>query len=274
MRALLCLIAIALLTLPARAQTYTNYPTNQCYLTQYDAFGSPQCLGYIDPDNSFVMTPADDPKLIPFSKAPWDFQRSKVEDGFTAPTLSQVWTQQTFGTGSISIVAPGKVCIRTGTGPAGSGGVIQLAVVATQLGWDGRAFFFIEVPQAGYFDLQFGFRNPATYERAMFRRYEYGTPQPWQAFTQNAAGQPIGTYAAYGGDNLRRIGIIQLKPGEVDYYVANQLNRFDQAAPTVAHKTSLPSSTSWLSPFVSFTSATAGSDRTTCLSKFAFSGSE
>lgn len=268
------LIALLALTASASAQSYTNYPTNTCYDTQLDAFGVAQCRGFIDPDNSYVMAPADDPKLIPFMKAPWDFQRSKVEDGFTTPTLSPIWAQQTFGSGTIVVQAPGKVCIRTGAGAVGSGASINLAVVATQMGWDGRAYFFVEVQTPGNFDLQFGFKNPATYERAMIRRYEYGTPQPWQAFTQNVAGQPIGTYAPYGGDNQRRIGIVSLKANEVDYYVANQLNRFDQAAPTVVHTTSLPASGQWLVPFFSFTSVVPGSDRTACLSKFAFSGSE
>lgn len=259
---------------PAAAQTYTDYPTNTCYLTQFDAFGQRQCLGYIDPDNTLVMAPSDDPKLIPYQKGPWDFQRVKVEDGFNLPTLSPLWTSSLTGSGSLYAQAPSKLCLRTGTGATGSGVTIQLANVFTNMGWDGRAYFFLEVPTAGNFDLQFGFRNPATWERAMLRRYEYGTPQPWEAFTQDASGSPVGTYASYGADNLRRIGIIQLKGTEVDYYIANQLNRFDQAAPTVAHTTNLPGANSSLIPFVAFHSAVAGADRTMCLSKFAFTGSE
>lgn len=262
---------------PASAQQPTwPIPFNTCPNLQIDAFGASKCPGYIDSDNSWIMPDSIDPKLIPFQKAPLNFQRMKIEENFLKPALEPWWATVVLGSGWVAIdpLQQSHACIHTGLADA-SGAELVISTIFAKMPFDAWGYFFLEVQTTGAFDLQFGFRNQQTPERVMIRRSQVATQSPWQAFVQNAAGQPIGVYSSYGADAQRRIGIITLKDGVADFYIANSLNRFDQAAPTVRFTTNLPSSTSPLSMFIRFVSVGANAvDQIACISKVTFSQAE
>ncbi|MBV8111406.1 MAG: hypothetical protein JO012_16745 [Hyphomicrobiales bacterium] len=135
--------------------------------------------------------------------------------------------------------------------------------------YDARLYFYLEVPTAGFFDLQFGFKSldPNDNTRAMFRRYEAATASNWEAITQDAAGRPVATSFSEGNTNYRRTGIIWLqrivppKPKlpyyQVSYYAADQADGNIKSPPNpfAVHTTNLPTVTCQLVPFVSFHSA-------------------
>lgn len=269
-------LLLIMFSTPALAQVTYPIPFNTCPNLSTDAFGQGQCPGYIDPDNSWVFPSESDPKLIPFMKPPLNFQRLKIEDGFNKPALESWWTTTTYGTGSLSIspATQSHACIHTGTG-ASSGVEMRLTTAFATLNTDAWSYFFIEVQTEGQFDLQFGYENPATSERVMLRRYDLGTANPWEAYTQNAAGAATGVYSTHGGDNQRRIGIIQLKPAEADFYVSGAGNRFDPSGLPIAITTNLPASASPLNLFVKFLSVGANAaDQVACISKATFSEAE
>lgn len=223
-----------------------TWPNDVNTILARDPDGTAQNIAFLDSEWNLTLG-APDPRVQLYHWAPDNFWRESFKDDFHGSVLSSAWSQS--GGGYTHAHSPSKIALNTGA-VLYAGPELRMANYAASIGWDARLYFLLEVPTAGNLDLQFGFKNPATYERAMIRRYDASSAAVWQGYTQNAAGLATATGLGFGNDNVRRVACIHLAGDRVRYYAGDSGNNLTLCA---EHTTSLPDANAPLVPFVSIT---------------------